>query len=590
MIESLRIENVAVVEEAELEFGPGLNVLTGETGAGKSIVLGALSLLVGGRATRDSVREGAEQGAVEALFRTEALAQLEDELAVRDLGPGPVAAQEDPDGAHELVVRRSLTAGGRSRARIGGQLVPVSTLAELFTGQVEISSQHSSQALLRPESHGRYLDAAGGLLDQRASVRAGFEALQALDEERTRLRELAEERIRQQDFLAYQLSEIEEVGLEAGELATLEGEHGRLAHAESLRADGGQALANLRGDETGGEQAGAGDALARALRSLEAMATHDPGLAPLVERLAGADAELRDLAGDLERYLDAVESDPARLARLDDRIGQVERLRRKYGADEAEIFAHRDALAAELAGIEGADARLVELDQERSKALEGLAKAAKKLTAGRKKAGRKLAREVEQALAALAMPDARFAVEFAEPPQASQWPEGAASGPGGAEAPEFRFSANKGEPPRALQKVASGGELSRVFLALKGALRQAGANMVLVFDEVDAGIGGRAAERVGRALAELAERHQVLCITHLPQIAAFAERHFRVEKAASSGRVRARIVCLDPDERVEEIARMAGGEAISEATRAHARDLLASAVPGAPGSRSVVPV
>jgi DNA repair protein RecN (Recombination protein N) len=579
MIETLRIENVAIVEEAELEFGPGLNVLTGETGAGKSIVLGALSLLVGGRAARDSVREGAEQGGVEALFRTDSLPELEAELDARDLLPAPAPDSSD---AHELVIRRSLTAQGRSRARIGGQVVPVSTLGELLTGRVEISSQHSSQALLRPESHGRYLDAAGGLLEQRATVRARFESLQALDAEGANLRGQAEGRIRQQDFLAYQLAEIEEVGLAPGELEALEREHGRLAHAESLGSDGGRALACLRGEDGAGVASGAGDAAGEALRCLESMASHDSGLAPLIERLRAAEAEVRDLAADLERYLDGVEGDPARLAAIEDRIGQVERLRRKYGASEAEIFARRDALAEELSGIEGADVRLEEIDKERDKALATLAAGAKKLTAGRKKAGRKLAREVEEALVGLAMPDARFAVELAEPAQAAHWPQGAASGPSGAEAPEFRFSANKGEAPRALQKVASGGELSRVFLALKGALRQVGANMVLVFDEVDAGIGGRAAERVGRALAELAGRHQVLCITHLPQIAVFADRHFRVEKATARGRVRAGIVRLEGEGRVEEIARMAGGEAISDATRAHARELLTSAHPGAP--------
>ena len=579
MIESLRIENVAIVEEAQLEFGPGLNVLTGETGAGKSIVLGALSLLVGARAQRDSVREGAGQGVVEALFRTAELAQLEAELGALDL-LSRADGEVDPAEAHELVVRRSLAAGGRSRARIGGQLVPVSTLAEILGGRVEISSQHASQALLRPEAHGRYLDAAGGLEGAREAVRGDFETLRALDDECERLASEAEERLRQQDFLAFQLGEIDEVGLQPGELDALDQEHGRLAHAESLRAEGGEALASLRGDDAGAASAGATDAVARALRGAEAMVKHDPGLASWRERLEALEAELRDLSADLERYLDGVEGDPARLGALEERIGQVERLRRKYGTEEKEIFAQRDRLETEQASAEGADERLGELRAQRPGRVAALAKTAAKLSAGRKKAARKLTREVQQSLVGLGMPDGRFEVEFASPAQAGQWPEDAASGPTGAEAPEFRFSANKGEAPRALQKVASGGELSRVFLALKGALRGAGAPMVLVFDEVDAGIGGRAAERVGRALAELAQRHQVLCITHLPQIAVFAERHFRVEKTEARGRVRARIVPLDADGRVEEIARMAGGEAISEATRAHARELLAGATPG----------
>ena len=579
MIESLRIENVAIVEAAELEFEPGLNVLTGETGAGKSIVLGAFSLLVGGRATRDSVREGAAQASVEALFHTEGLAELEGALEALDLRTPSAEASPDVPDAHELVVRRSLAAGGRSRARMGGQLVPVSTLAEILAGQVEISSQHSSQALRRPESHGRLLDAAGGLLAQRGAVRVAFETLRALEDEGAALRAEADERVRQQDFIAYQLGEIDEVGLAEGELAELETEHGRLAHAESLASEAGQALQALRGDESSAGSSAAVDALALALRAVESMAEHDPAARPWKDRLASAEAELRDLAVDLERYLDGIEGDPARLAALEDRIGQVEGLRRKYGADEQAIFATREDLAAELARIEVADERLGKLEQEREQALGALAGAAKKLTAGRKKAARTLAKEVEGALADLAMPGARFQVAFEKPAQASQWPAGAASGPHGAESPEFLFSANKGEAPRPLQKVASGGELSRVFLALKGALRQAEANMVLVFDEVDAGIGGRAAERVGRALAQLAKRHQVLCITHLPQIAVFAQRHFRVEKSASAGRVSAQIVPLDADGRVEEIARMAGGEAISEATRAHARELLTAAAP-----------
>ena len=579
MIESLRIENVAIVEEAQLEFGSGLTVLTGETGAGKSIVLGARSLLVGARAQRDSVREGADQGVVEALFRTDALAQLEAELGALDLLPA-AEGDVDPGDAHELVVRRSLAAGGRSRSRIGGQLVPVSTLAEILGGRVEISSQHASQGLLRPEAHGRYLDAAGALEATREAVGEAFESLRALDDECERLASEAEERLRQQDFLAFQLNEIEEVGLEPGELETLDQEHGRLAHAESLRAEGGEALASLGGDDSGGAPSGATDAVARALRGAESMLKHDSGLAPWRERLLALDAELRDLAADLERYLDGIEGDPARLRTLEDRIAQVERLRRKYGAREEEIFAQRDRLQAERVSAEGADERLEELRAERPGRVAALTRIAGKLSAGRKKAARKLTQEVQRSLTGLGMPDGRFEVEFAAPAQAGQWPEGAASGPSGAEAPEFRFSANKGEVPRALQKVASGGELSRVFLALKGALRGAGAPMVLVFDEVDAGIGGRAAERVGRALAELAQRHQVLCITHLPQIAVFADRHFRVEKAEARGRVRARIVPLDADGRVEEIARMAGGEAISEATRAHARELLAGATAG----------
>jgi len=572
LIETLRIENLAIVEEAELEFGAGLNVLTGETGAGKSIVLGALSLLAGARVGPGTLRDGASQGGVEAIFRTAALPDLEEALRARDLAPGV----DDDEEAHELVVRRTLTATGRSRARIGGQLVPVSTLTELIGGRVEISSQHSSQALLRPETHGLLLDAAGALLDRRAEVGRCFAALRTLDDELGELRALAAERERQRDFLAFQLSELEEVDLAPGELASLEADHGRLAHAETLRADGEEALAALRGDESG-SGGGAVDVVAQVGRVLDHMARMDPALGPLVDRLRALDEEIEDVSREIERYVDRIEGDPAALERLEERIAQVERLRRKYGRDEGEIFARRDALAAELETLEGADARIGELASQRSGLLKALDEAARKLSAGRRKAARSLARAVASGLQELAMPEARFAVALEPATRQSSWPDGAQSGPTGVEAPEFMLAANPGASPRPLRKVASGGELSRVFLALKNALRQADVGMVLVFDEVDAGIGGRAAERVGRALAELAATHQVLCITHLPQIAAFATRHFKVEKTADAGRTRTRVVALDERARVEEIARMAGGEAITDATRKHARSLIAAA-------------
>jgi DNA repair protein RecN (Recombination protein N) len=574
MIESLRIENLAIVEKAEIEFGPGLNVLTGETGAGKSIVLGALSLLVGARAEPGTLRVGATQGGVEALFRTAALADLESELRERGLLDPTGSAEE----VHELVVHRSLNDQGRSRARIGGQLVPVSTLAELFTGRVEISSQHSSQSLLRPETHGLLLDTAGGLLGSRQAVATAWQAIRTVDEELASLQAAAAERERRRDFIAFQLAEIQEVGLVPGELAELEVEHGRLAHVEALRTEGAAAIASLQGDESGG---GAADAAALAAHAVERMAEMDPGLAPIAERMRGALAEWSDLSRELERYVDRLEADPAALARMDERIGQIERLRRKYGRGEEEIFSKRDALVVELDAIEGADERIERLGPERSRLLGNLTAAASKLSEGRRKAAARLAKVVEAGLRDLAMPEAQFAVALDRPANRGSWPEGATSGPGGSEAPEFLLSANRGEAPRTLHKVASGGELSRVFLALKNALRQAGAGMVLVFDEVDAGIGGRAAERVGRALAELATAHQVLCITHLPQIAAFATRHFRVEKSEQAGRTRTSISLLDERGRVEEIARMAGGEAITEATRKHARALIrAAASPG----------
>ena len=561
MIETLRIERIAVVEEAEIEFGPGLNVLTGETGAGKSIVLGALSLLAGGRASADAVREGADSGTVEAVFRTDGLPELEAELSERGI---------ESDGS-ELVVHRSVSRTGRARARAGGQLVPVALLAELFGERLEISSQHSSQALRRPESHARLLDAAGGLLATRESIETGVAQLRAWDRELADLRAAGEERERRRDFLRFQVGEIDEAELEPGEIARTESLQRRLAHAERLRQEGGAAWSALAGDATPGAVP-ATDAIAGAIRTLDPLAGIDEGLAGPLARLRELDALLRDAAADLERALDGVEADPAQLAQVDERLAQLERLRRKYGRDEQEILDQRETLAAELASLEGADERADAIEVERAAAAAGLAEEAAKLSEARAVAAKELAGRVEGSLHELGMPRARFEVALEPAPP----PEGLPCGPTGHEIAVFRFAANPGERPRPLHKVASGGELSRVFLALKTALRRAAGGMVLVFDEVDAGVGGSAAERVGRALAELAQHHQVLCITHLPQIAALADVHFRVAKAQKKRRTHVDVTRIEGEARVDEIARMAGGEKISAATRRHAESLLRS--------------
>jgi DNA repair protein RecN (Recombination protein N) len=566
MIETLRIAEIKIVEQAELEFHPGLNVLTGETGAGKSIILGALEMLAGARGSADIPRKGSNLGTVEAVFRTEGLVEFENELSER----GFVDADAEGVEPHELIVHRTLSATGRSRARIAGQLVPISTLAELFSGRIEISSQHSSQALLRPESHGRYLDAAGQLLPLRAEVEQAFHRLREIDAELAALRDQNEERARRCDFLAFQLEEIDAVSPSPEEYAALNAEHRRLAHAGQLHEDGAALAQVLLGDINGVEGASAIDATTVALRLGEGLANLDPGLAELLERLRSVDVELRDLARDFERYADGIEADPARLEALEQRLAQFEGLLRKYGNSVEEILVFRQQVEAELSGIEGASEHAEVLENERVQVEAQLLRRAKQLSRGRLKAAAGLTRSVQQSLAALDMPKATFQVDL----QPAAAPAGMPCGPSGNEAPEFKFSANTGEELAPLQKVASGGELSRVFLAVKNGLRREGRGMVLVFDEVDAGIGGRTAQRVAQVLAELAQHHQVLCITHLPQIAAFADAHFLVEKGEKAGRVCATVRKLDDRERVEEIARMAGGEHITASTRRHARELL----------------
>jgi len=562
MIELLRIEQLALVDRVELEFGPGLNVVTGETGAGKSVVLGALGLLAGARTSAGAIREGADQAVVEAVFRTDRLPELEAELAKRGL----------PIDDHELVVRRTVTRSGRSRAQVGGCLVPLSTLAELFAGRIEISSQHQSQALLRPEIQSRVLDEFGGLRERCARLRSGVSALRAQAEEIEHLRGDAEERARRDDFLAFQVGEIDDARLDVDEVERVSAEHGRLVHAERLRSETYGAVARLSGDPARVDAASAADLVGEVARVVEELAGLDATLAPLAERLWVTQTDLGDAAAELERYAAAVEADPARLTWLEERIAQIERLRRKYGATTEEILAYRDRAARDLASLAGSDDRLRKLESEREAEFSRVAREAASLGKGRRRAAKKLAALVEEALAELAMPAARFEVVF----QPVEPTPGIPCGSNGAEAPELRFSANAGESPRPLRQVASGGEISRVFLALKNVLRRADAGMVLVFDEVDAAIGGRVADRVGAALGELGGDHQVLCITHLPQIAARGQRHFRVAKFEAGGRTEIAVDLLDPERRVEEIARMAGGEVISEATRRHARSLLSA--------------
>ena len=571
MIEVLRIDNLALVESVELEFGAGLNVLTGETGAGKSIILSALALLTGGRASAETLRSGADEGAVEALFRMDGHEDVAEALEARGLADTTDATEEVEGEAPELIVRRTLHAGGRSRARIGGQLVPVSTLADLFGGQLEISSQHGSQALRHAEVHAVALDAYADKTSLRETVAREVARVGELDREVASLRAAEEERARRLDFLQYQRQELEGEELDPESVAQLESEHRRLTHAERLADEMATASRALDGGD--GEGDSAETAIATASRALASALRMDPSLEGLADQLENVASELRDVAVRVADYLGELEIDPARLADVESRIARLEALRRKYGRSVEDMLAHRDEIERELTALEGADDRIREIDKRRSQAITAANEAAEKLSKARKRAAKKLAKSVEGELGDLAMAGARFVVDL-EKVDLSGAPDGLETGAGGRERPQFLFSANPGEAPRPIQKVASGGELSRLFLAIKNALRRADRNMVIVFDEVDAGIGGATAERVGRVLAELATEHQVLCITHLPQIAAFADRHFVVRKEAKGGRTRTRVAEVRDEARIDELARMAGGETVTDVTREHARALL----------------
>jgi len=555
LIESLRIESLAVVESADLELGPGLHVVTGETGAGKSLVLGAVALLAGGRADPESVRPGADAARVEAILRVDAV-------------PGLARALEEQGlevEAGGVAVQRTVAREGRSRARVAGVLMPAAALAQLFGEHLEVASQHESQALRRPETHGALLDAWSGLTDSRARVETLVGEIRTLERELASLRTQAEERARREDFLAFQVRELEAASLREGEREELEREQGRLGHAERLREDAGVAAASLGGDP-GDAEGGVVPLLALALRRLEGAASHDPTLAPSLERLRSAELEVADLASELAAYAESIEADPKRLAAAEDRLALLDRLSRKYGANETEMLEFHDRAEEELAALAGADERIAKLEGEGAQLRGQLEAEAKKLSDGRRRGAKRLERKLRTALGELALEGAAVRVDLT----ARAGPEGLPCGPSGAEVPEFLFSAHADLPPRPLRRVASGGELSRIFLALKNTLRQAAPGGTLIFDEVDAGIGGAVADRIGAVLAELSTDHQVLCITHLPQVAARATAHWSVRKDASG---RAEVVRLDEAGRVEELARMAGGEEVTQATRRHARAL-----------------
>lgn len=552
MIRTLRVRNLAVIEELELELGAGLNVVTGETGAGKSVLLGAISLLRGQRASSELIRSGAREASVEAL--------LESPRVLERARRRGLAA---PDEVELLVVRT--IGSGRGRVHMNGHLATTALLAELLGEELEVTSQGEHQRLLSP-------DVQAGLLDRYAGLEPEAEALadlhrrwrrlgDALAERRAQAGELA----RREDRLRFEIEQIDAVEPRPGELEELEGERGRLAHVDRLAQSGAAALEEL--DAEGG----AGDRLAAAAAQLAEAARLDPSLVRVGEALERAGLELADATRALQGYTASLEADPGRLERVEARLGELERLRARYGPTLEAILAYRDRAREELDAIGGGETRSAALEAERDEVARALGDAASRLGKARRQAAGELEAEVTREVRALQLPGARFEVRLEE------WlPEGdAPSGPSGLERARFLLTANPGEGARALRDVASGGELARLSLAVRNALRDADPGRVLLFDEVDAGIGGRTARVVGERLRRLGRRHQIVCITHLPQIAALGELHYRLVKRVRGGRTGTLVERVAGQARVDEIARMAGGGRLTAATRAHARELLA---------------
>lgn len=570
MLSELRVENLAIIDKLGVVFAPGLNVLTGETGAGKSIIIDAVELVLGGRASADFVRAGSERATIEALFDITDLAPVRRELAELGL--------DDDDS--QLVLSREITRGGRSASRINGRPVTAAMLRRVTQHLVDLHGQHEHQSLLQPERHLELLDSFAGAeaLALRRRVAELHRAVRRVEDELRQLTGDAKDRARQLDLLQFQLNEIDAARLIPGEDVALHEERSRLAGAEKLFAACERAYASLRGGDEGGQ--GAVDAIGTALAELEEMARIDAAVGPTLEALRGILYQLDDLARDLGRYRDAIEFNPERLEEVLQRLDQIAGLKRKYGDSIEEILRYREEVAAGIERIIGSEEAAASLSAERDRLGVALGEAAAALSEARRTAARALEEGVAAELADLGMPRTVLKVAFGQEEADDGFPCGGRRlriGPRGCDQVEFLLSPNPGEPLLPLAKIASGGELSRIMLALKTILAGADEVPTVIFDEIDAGIGGRAAQAVAEKLARVAAARQVLCVTHLPQIAAMADAHYAISKHVAGERTHTRIMQLGEEERAEEVGRMLGGAEVTAKTREHAREMLALA-------------
>jgi DNA repair protein RecN (Recombination protein N) len=552
MLRFLTIRHLAVIDAVDVDFDAGLNVLTGETGAGKSILVEAIGLLLGGRASGDLVRTGEDTASVEAIFES---------------------------GGNELLIRREITAQGRSRAFINGALATAGALKDLSGRLIELHGQHEHQTLLDPSTHLTVLDSFGGLGPLLEPTHAAFETLGSAAAAVGHVRRTAADRAARQELAAFQLAELDRSALKPGE----PGEDVDLAATKKVLASA-ERVERLCAESYASLYEGDGAALADlggVWRRVAELAALDPKFKPYLEARDGIKSQLEDLALFLRRYADGIEASPARLQQVEDRLALLERFKRKYGPTLRDVIAKRDALRQELAELEHHDERVGELEREHARARDRFLAAAQILASARRRVAADFARDLERMLADLAMERTRFDVRFADPLEEGEWTGD------GIDRVEFFVSPNPGEDLRPLARIVSGGELSRIMLAIKtltatsrhgftdAAERTAGTDAPgLIFDEVDAGIGGRVADVVGTKLRALGSAFQVLCITHLPQIAVAADTHFRIEKRIDAGRTRTTVTRLDETTRIEEIARMLGGAAVTDGIRASARELL----------------
>ncbi len=549
MLKFLAIRDFVIVSSLELDFAPGFTVLTGETGAGKSILIDALSLALGERGDAAMVRSGCERAEIAAEFDVSAMPQVQDWLREQEL----------EGDAGVCLLRRVLDAGGRSRGFINGRSATLQQMREAGDRLLDIHGQNAHQSLLRPDAQRELLDGYAGMIPAVEQLAALYRDWQALRRRRISLSENAEAVAAERELLQFQRSELEGLAFDAGEWNAVQEDHARLAHAASLLETAAFGIETL----SEADNACLAQLNPLTVRLRDSLA-HDASLGETLQMLESAQAELQEAVYALRHYQQRMDTDPQRLHEQEQRIQTVMDAARKYRVAPEQLGEALQRIVARLEEL-GGDADLAELAQQEESARQNYLAAAHKLTAARKKAAGKLAREITESMQGLAMEGGSFEVllvPLAEP------------GAYGLEAVEFQVAANPGVPPRSLARVASGGELSRISLAIQVATSQLASVPTLIFDEVDSGIGGRVAEIVGHLLKKLGRDYQVLCVTHLPQVAAAADRQWQVSKAVENGVTLSHITLLDGKQRVEEIARMLGGVKITETTRKHAAEML----------------
>jgi DNA repair protein RecN (Recombination protein N) len=575
VLSRLHVVHYALIEEVEIDFDTGLNIITGETGAGKSILVGALSLVLGARANADVIRTGQDRCLVEAIFEfPEGHASL---VALAEQGI-------DVDEG-QLILRREVTREGRSRCFANGLSIPVKSLQSLGKVLVDLHGQHDHQSLLDAGRHIGFLDGYAGLAALGEQVHESYSQIERFQRKLSGLMRESAQRADRRELLSFQITEISAIAPQPGEDEALELERSRLENAERLIDSATQLEQMLyQGDDS------IADCVGKAQRILGDVTRVDESLEEKSKELSAIGYEVDELARFFSHYAQEIEHNPERLASVIDRLEQISRLKSKYGGDLNAVLAYAEEAGAELKVSESSESEQSQLGTDLEVERKSFEALCFKLSAAREKAGKKLSKGVVASLSELGMSDVRFEITFEREADPGGLVERDGqryvAGPDGAETAEFYLSTNPGESPKPLVRVASGGEISRIMLALKSVLAQTDSVQVLIFDEIDVGISGRIAEVVGRRLKHLADQCQTVSITHLPQIAKMADRHFSVRKETDGSRTETYVARLEADDRVEELARLLGGEEISPLTREHAKEMLAvSALPAANGSK-----